>query len=299
MNQSFSRNNFGGGEGGKPPHLSMKPSRPKKNNGHITGLNEGQWVHPETPIPFYRLGSLMNRVSELETIIGEKPEDWKKPNYGNLDYTIAHRMGWISDEEEGRDKEIYKLRRKKSLQTCHRYSHKWDALPDNPAKTTGDRYTPQTSADILNDNQLTDGAKVLALKLMEETYRKNRRGRWLKITVTYLMKAMGKCRRTIQNYLRLLEHLGYIRTDVIRSPISRMCIGLGIWLQDPMFPKHHKDKWPEKRTNSGVQKDSYNDLNKIYSLMIPIHLWTKDCMEGIYKSFTRNKHAYTPPEIQI
>lgn len=291
----------GGGERYQSYDRNYRPAlkRPKKNNSHITGLNDRQWVHPETPIPFYRLGSLMSRVNELETIIGEKPKDWKKPNYGNLDYTIAHRMGWISNEEEGRDREIYKRRRKQSLQTCHRYSHKWNALPDNPVETTGDRYTPQTSADILNDNRLTDGAKILAMKLMEETYRKNRKGRWLKITVTYLMKAMGKCRRTIQNYLRLLELLGYIKTNVIKSEISRMCIGLGIWLQEPLFPKHHKDKWPEKREKSGVQNDSYNDSTKIYSLMIPIHLWTKDCMEGIYRSFTRNNEVYIPPEIKI
>lgn len=288
------------GEGAQSSIPSLIPTRPKKANrsGHITG-QKNEWVHPETPIPFYRLGPLMNRVTELENIIGKKPEDWTKPTYGQLDYTIAHRMGWISDEEEGADKKAYQIRRKRSLQTCHRYTHKFDALPENPIEMTGDQYTPQTSADILNDNRLTDGAKVLALKLMEETYRKNRAGRWLKITVTYLMKALQKSRRTIQNYLRLLEHLGYIRTDVITSPISRMCVGLAIWLQQPMFPKHHIEKWPEKRTKSGVQQDSYNDLNKIYSYLIPIHLWTRDCMEGIYKSFRRNIEPYIPPKIQI
>jgi len=31
------------------------------------------------------------------------------------------------------------------------------------------------------------------------------------------MQALGKCRRTVQRYLRLLEREGYIRVEVIQS----------------------------------------------------------------------------------
>ncbi len=231
----------------------------KQQTGHaIQASPRREWTHPKTSIPFHRLGKLVNRIDALENIIGEKPKDWKKPTYGNLDYTIAHCMGWISDEEEGRDRVIYEQRRERSLQSCHRYALKWDALPENPAENTGGGYTPQVSSTILNDNRLTSGSKIMAMKIMEEAYKKNREGRWLQITVTYLMKALGRCRRTIQNYLRLLETLGYIKTDVINGKKSRMCIGLAIWLQEALFPEHHKEKWPQKRAIPGAQIDSYN-----------------------------------------
>lgn len=289
----------GGGEGNQKP-FNRIPPKPKQNNlaGHVTGQRQN-WVHPQTPIPIHRLGKMLDRIHALESIIGEKPKDWVKPNYGHMDYAIAHKMGWISDEEEGRDKEAYEQRRERSLQTCHRYNIQTLSLPENLADTSGDRFTPQTSATILNDNRLTDGAKVLALKLMEQTYRENREGRWLQITVPYLMKALGRSRRTIQNYLRLLEHYGYIKTDVIKAAISKMCVGLAIWLQEPLFPKHHKEKWPQTRANSGAQKDSYNNPISLLLNTIPINLWAEECMKGIYRSFKRNNEPITHDKIQI
>jgi hypothetical protein len=241
----------------------------------------------------------MQRVTELENIIVDKPKDWQKPNYGHLDYTIAHKMGWISDAEETQDRLSYERRREQSLTTCHRYGHKTITLPEITIHKPTEAYTPETSATILNDQYLTDGAKLLALKLMEQTYRENRDGRWLNVTVSYLMKALGKCRRTIQNYLRLLEHYGYIRVDVIKGKITRMCTGLAIWLQAPLFPKHHVEKWPQKLTKSGVQEDSQKYKNSLYSQMIPLNQWAKHCMEGVYRSFQRHNEPYTPPDIHI
>ncbi|WP_152538623.1 helix-turn-helix domain-containing protein [Aquimarina macrocephali] len=289
----------GRGEGASAP-FNPVPPRPKQNNlaGHVTGQRQ-EWVHPQTPIPMHRLGKMLDRIRTLESIIGDKPDDWVKPNYGHMDYAIAHKMGWISDEEEAYDKAAYEQKRKRSLQTCHRYSLETLCLPDNLAETTGDRYTPQTSAAILNDNRLTDGAKILALKLMEQTYRENREGRWLQITVPYLMKALGRCRRTIQNYLRLLEHYGYIKTDVIKANISKMCVGLAIWLQEPLFPKHHKEKWPQSATNSGAQKTSYNNPISLLLNTIPINLWAEECMKGIYRSFKRNNEPLIYDKIHI
>ncbi len=253
-----------------------------------------EWVHPNTAIPFHRLVKLNSRVGQLETIIGDKPNDWKKPNYGHLDYTIAHRMGWISDQEEAIDRKYYENRRALSLKTCHRYKGQIEGLPDNPADTSGGRYTPEISSSILNDNHLTDGSKLLMLKIMEETYRKNREGRWLEITVTFLMKAMSRSRRTIQNYMRLLERLGYIEVSVITSAKARMCIGLCVQLSQKVFPDHHKEKWPEKRENSGVQIPTLNYSKQLFNILIPLEDWAMKCMNGIFRSYERNRIEQYP-----
>src|ERR1700687_5133555 len=78
-------------------------------------------------------------------------------------------------------------------------------------------YVPEMAAAIDNDPNLTDGARRCARKLAEYTYRSARQARTAEITVTYLMKAMGKPRRTVQRYLRQLERAGYIAVDVIHA----------------------------------------------------------------------------------
>ncbi len=83
-------------------------------------------------------------------------------------------------------------------------------------------YVPEMAARIDDDPNLTDGARRCARKLAELTYRANRSGRSLDVTVTYLMRALGKCRRTVQTYLRLLEREGYIRVEVVCGARSRM-----------------------------------------------------------------------------
>ena len=58
------------------------------------------------------------------------------------------------------------------------------------------------AARIEDDPNLTDGARRCARKLMQYVYRKDRAARAADITVTWLMRALGKDRRTVQRYLR-------------------------------------------------------------------------------------------------
>ena len=89
------------------------------------------------------------------------------------------------------------------------------------------------SARIDNDRNLTDGARLCGRKLMGYVYRKNREGREAEITVSYLEKALGRCRRSVQGYLRELEREGYIEALVVPSERTRMCFGLLIRLLEP------------------------------------------------------------------
>ncbi len=94
-------------------------------------------------------------------------------------------------------------RRKRSLQTCHRYAAH-ETHRARPPKDSG-AYIRALGARLEDDRNLTDGALRCARKLAEYAYRKDCEGRTAQITVTYLMKALGKCRRAVQRYLRQLE----------------------------------------------------------------------------------------------
>ena len=124
-------------------------------------------------------------------------------------------------------------RRRRSLQTCHRY-----ALTERPRRAAlrdSKAYVPELSARIENDPHLTDGARRCARKLAELTYRSCRETRALPVTVTYLARALGRCRRTVQRYLRQLESEGYVTVDVVASQRSRMCVGLVVRLLTPLL----------------------------------------------------------------
>lgn len=58
-------------------------------------------------------------------------------------------------------------------------------------------------------------------------------------------------------YLRNLEREGYIRVDVIQSQTTRMCAGLLVHLLRPLFPQHHKDKWPRTLANPDATAESH------------------------------------------
>ena len=64
------------------------------------------------------------------------------------------------------------------------------------------------------------------------------------------MRALGKDRRTVQRYLRQLERAGYITVEVVHAR-TRMCAGLFVALLAPLFPRHHRQKWPEKLMEFG------------------------------------------------
>ena len=106
-------------------------------------------------------------------------------------------------------------------------------------------------------------ARVLAHRLCEITYRDNRKGRYLLVTISYLPKAMHRCDRSIQRYVKELIDEGYICVDVLKSHASKMVIGLKIRLRRPLFADHHKYKWPAKSRISEATYLSDKDYLKI------------------------------------
>jgi hypothetical protein len=236
--------------------------------------------------------------------IGPRPEAFDKPRYGTPAYAIALKVGWITAEEEKADRLAREGRRKRSLQTCHRASLQSDIDEDEAQSRTRPRdsgaYVPQLSARLENDPNLTDGARRCARKIAELTYRQNRDGRSLDVTVTYLMKALGRSRRTVQRYLRLLEREGYVAVQVIGSTFSRMCVGLVVHLCVPLFARHHRKGWPPKKSRGtaakpGASRESHNQ-SKYFSLerykdrrlMFSVQRWFLKCSDGVLRAFRKD-----------
>ncbi len=139
------------------------------------------------------------------------------------------------------------------------------------------------SARIEDDRNLTDGARRCARKLAEYVYRKNRAARAGDITVTWLMRALGKSRRTVQRYLRQLEREGYIAVEVVHAR-TRMCAGLFVELLAPLLPRHHRQKWPQKLMDSDAPQMSQNNRPRYkYSR----ESWALRCMDGVFRSFMK------------
>ena len=171
-------------------------------------------------------------------------------------------------------------RRQRSLRSCH-----LPAEPKTrraPPRDSG-AYVPEMAARIEDDPNLTDGARRCARKLMQYVYGKNRSARAADITVTWLMRALGKDRRTVQRYLRQLEHAGYITVEVVHAR-TRMCAGLFVALLSPLFPRHHRQRWPAKLMNSDASRESQNNRLRIkYSR----ESWALRCMDGVFRSFMK------------
>lgn len=184
-------------------------------------------------------------------------------------------------------------RRQRSLRTCHRPAIDPDL---HPVKDTG-AYVPEMSARIDNDANVSNGARRCARKLAEEIYRRNREGRSLEITVTYLMKALGTCRRTVQRYLRSLERAGYIRVEVVQSERARMCVGLVVHLLAPLFPKHHQARWPKSLGNPGATVLSQNQRFHGSLKRIPVEEWALRCMDGVFRSLRMTLGPLAPPDL--
>ena len=176
-------------------------------------------------------------------------------------------------------------RRKRSLQTGHRYSL-YERPRNAPPKDTG-AYVPEMAARLDDDRNLTDGARRCGRKLAEYTYLRNRESRSAEITVTWLMKALGKCRRTVQRYLRQLEREGYIETEVITGHRSRLCAGLFVKLLRPLFPRHHAESWPEKLAIPDATRKSQNQRFRNSYPRIPVELWALRCMDGVFRSLMK------------
>ena len=152
-------------------------------------------------------------------------------------------------------------RRMRSLRKCHMPSL-YERPRHAPPKDTG-AYVPAASARLDNDRNLTDGARRCARKIMEETHRRDRKERKLQVNVSYLSKGLGRCRRTIQRYLAMLEREGYVRVEIMSGHRSRMCIGLIVHLLEPLFPRHHRKSWPQRAGNppKNLTDDAENRRN--------------------------------------
>jgi hypothetical protein len=183
-------------------------------------------------------------------------------------------------------------RRKRSLQSCHRPS--LNERERHPAPQESGAFVPEAAARIEDDPNLTDGARRCARKLMEETYRRNRAGRSLEITVSYLGRALGKCRRTVQRYLRRLEEEGYVSIDVAAGAGSRLCVGLVIKLLAPLFPRHHKERWPETVRDSGATPES---LNQRFKILVPRDSWAQRCMDGVFRALMKTNPLKDLPPV--
>lgn len=165
----------------------------------------------------------------------------------------------------------------RSLRCCHLPA---DPKPRLPSPRPTAAYTPELASRIDDDRNLTDGARRCARKLAEYIYRRNRESRSAEITVTYLMRALRRDRRTVQRYLRQLEHAGYISVEVIHAA-TRMCAGLFIELLAPLFPRHG---WPQKLRNPDAARKSQNNRFRIkYSR----ESWALRCMDGIFRSLMK------------
>lgn len=191
-------------------------------------------------------------------------------------------------------------RRKRSLRTCHRYA--MTERPRKPAPRETGAYVPELSARIDNDPNLTDGARRCVRKLAELTYRQNREGRALPVTVTYLARALGRCRRTVQRYLRQLEGEGYVAVDVVASSRSRMCVGLVVRLLAPLFAAHHRQRWPGSRVNPGATPESLNQSHKGYFRVegrrISVEHWALRCMNGVFRSLMQTNPLAGLPQLR-
>ncbi len=74
-----------------------------------------------------------------------------KPQYNTPEYWQAVKAGIISWEDANNDEKEYLIRRKRSLETCHRYDMNEKPRYDKPNTAA---YTPEMSAIIDEDKNL-------------------------------------------------------------------------------------------------------------------------------------------------
>jgi hypothetical protein len=174
----------------------------------------------------------------------------------------------------------FPVRQLRSLRYCHLPA---EERPLHPQPRDSGAYVPEMAARIDDDRNLTDGARRCARKLAEYTYRKNRNGRIAEITVTWLMRALGRSRRTVQRYLRQLERAGYISVEIIHAG-TRMCAGLMVELMAPLFPRHHRAKWPQELIEPDAPRKSQNNRLRYRSSR---ESWALRCMDGVFRSLMK------------
>jgi len=182
-------------------------------------------------------------------------------------------------------------RQMRSYRTC------WlpaDAPQLQPPPRPSNRYVPELASALDEDRNLTDGAKLCGRMIAAYTHARARDSRAAEITVTYLMKALRKSRRTVQRYLRQLEKAEYISVAVIHAR-TRMCAGLLVQLLAPMIPRHG---W-KKSMKPDAPLLSQNHSSRYKFVLIPRAVWALRCTGPIQKAWDRIMQPLTPFPIAV
>lgn len=303
-----------------------RPSRPKPTSTHFLNpriREEGGWKFQSTPArtpssirpgggerdsippisrpnpkkiamavaPVLR-GTCPERIRALDEIArlsGERPVGWSKPRYGEFEYWLAHNCGWISNDELADDANAFEIKRRRALDSSHRFSrerYSWIEKPRFEEPVQSGEYVPEISMKLVKDRNLTDSARRTALFVLQKAYQDNREGRLIPMTVSYIMKGLALSRRTVQRSLTLLETRGYFWCEVAKGDATRMCVGLIIHLKQSLFPGHHKESWHKKRRNPGApslpqkQIQFYKTIDRAKKRTSRLN-WALRCMNGV------------------
>jgi len=192
----------------------------------------------------------------------------------------AMRKPWEQIEQEW---DAQQLRRQRSLQTCWRYRSQSKA-PYSMPKTQG--YTPEISERVDKDRNLNSSARDTLRFIVRDAYRKARDTRILRITVSFIAHGRAMSTRAIQYHLRVLQKAGYIGAHILKNSVTGMIEGLEIELLEPIFPEHHREKWPQSIRKSGAQFISEKKRSLLY-ITESIQEWASRCMLGVYRSYLR------------
>ncbi len=265
--------------GGRGELVGIKPSRP--NPQKIA----------EAVAPILRSAS-PERVKALDEIVrlsGERPDEWTKPPFGDFEYWLAHKCGWINDEELAQDQATYDRKRQKALDSSHRFSRErfsWMETPRYEEPPETGEYVPAIDMKLVRDRNLTDSARRVACFVLRHAYQDNRKGRFVAMTVTFIMKGLALSRRTVQRSLTLLETRGYFRCEVAKGSTTKMCVGLIIHLMQSLMPRHHKENWPEKRGNREASSMPQKKIHLYKTILgakekVSRLTWALKCMNGV------------------
>ena len=288
----------------QPSSINSTQSRPSPNKQiQFPALGVGESnrnTKPSRPVankianavaPIFRTApaSRITALTEIAKLSGERPDHWSKPKFGDFEYWLAHNCGWITDEELKSDTDAFQAKRQLALQTSHRFKHDrftWEEGARYEEPADNGEYCPQINMKLVKDRNLTDSARRIAMFIMQKAYQDNRAGRYIGMTVSYMMKGLSISRRTVQRSLTLLETRGYFRCEVAKGDQSRMCIGLIVHLLTPLFAKHHKEKWPKRRRNpdaSPMPQKQIHFYKRIYQgcQRTSRFLWSMRCMAGV------------------
>ena len=89
----------------------------------------------------------------------------------------------------------------------------------------------------------------------------------------------------VRRYIRNLEEEGYIRVDVIFSPVTSLVVGLEITLLSYLFAPHHQEKWPEHGINLGRTRETDNYSSKVIVGKCCRKSWSSRCMNAVRKRY--------------